>query len=97
MWFDTVNHVMSDIDNNSWQSLEYLAKNSATKYTLKSYKTALAQEYFPATLDELEQEILSDDGKFSATRIHSYISGFLREQGVVSSEENAPEFIIIKN
>lgn len=96
MWFDSVHYVLSDINNHSAVSLEYLNKHAATKYTLESYKAALAQEYFPTSFKELEKEILSKDGQFNSHRIHNYISGFLSSQGIIDPNPEPPLFSIPK-
>lgn len=93
MWFDSVNHVMSDIDQNSADSLAYLEKNAATKYALETYKAALSQEYFPKSLGELQREILSDQGKYPASRIKSVIGGYLKSQQII--REMTDEIIFI--
>ena len=58
MWFDSVNYVYSDIDNNSKDSLAYLDKYSSTKYTLEGYKSALTNEYLPKTVEESKTRMI---------------------------------------
>jgi len=95
MWFDCVDYVMTDIDNNSKFSLKYLDEKAATKYSLEQYKTALSQEYFPRTVDEANKEIISDDGKFSYQRISNDVSDYLLTNKIVDKQPSIPQFIDI--
>lgn len=96
MWFETVNYVMRDIDNNSKFSLKYLDEKAATKYSLEQYKIALSQEYFPTTLDESKKEIVSDDGKYSYKRISNDVAEYLLENNIVTKKPEIPQFIDIQ-
>lgn len=77
MWFESVNFVMSDLENNSGFSRDYLDKNSATKYTLEQYKQALSQEYFPRSVEEATTEIVSDNGRYSYRRIAEDVAQYM--------------------
>ena len=92
MWFECVAYVMQDIENNSKYSLDYLRKNSSTKYTKQQYKIALSQEYFPLSIVEVKREIISEDGKFSYKRISTDVSTYLFENKVVSRKSKIPVF-----
>ncbi len=77
MWFESVDYVFTDIDQNSRVSLEYLVRHAATRYTLESYKTALSQEYLPRSLSEARQEIIDGGGRYDARQIYEVMSSFL--------------------
>jgi hypothetical protein len=95
MWFDCVDYVMEDIDNNSKFSLKYLDEKAATKYTLDQYKTALSQEYFPKTIEEVKKEIISDSGKYSYRRISEDVSNYLITNKIVDNKPAIPQFILL--
>lgn len=96
MWFECVDYVMADIDNNSKFSLKYLDEKAATKYTLEQYKTALSQEYFPRNIDEANREIVSESGKFSYQRISNDVSDYLLTNKIVDKKPAIPQFIELK-
>lgn len=93
MWYDCTSFVLSDIDNNSFYSRDYLNKKAATKYTLDQYKTALSQEYFPHSISEVQNQILSDTGKFSYSRISKDIIDYLHDNKIVTEKIPQIEFI----
>jgi len=93
MWFDCVDFVLADVDKNSENSLAYLRENAATKYTLQSYKTALSQEYFPRSISEIDQELLSQSGAYPVERIYTVMVGFLTAQGVITTPPEFPLFL----
>ncbi|MGI6049194.1 MAG: hypothetical protein ACOYEG_14510 [Petrimonas sp.] len=93
MWFDCVAFVMADLDQNSKKSMEYLRKNASTKYTIEQYKTALSQEYFPLSIAETNQEIISDTGKFSYKSISEDIANYLLTTGIAKEKPQTPTFI----
>ncbi len=95
MWFDSVDYVYSDIDNNARYSLEYLDENASTKYTLEGYKTALTQEYLPRSVKEAEQELIDEDGKFSYLRIGMAVQDYILSNGIIESKSPLPTFLDI--
>ena len=95
MWFDCVDFVFTDLDKNSANSLAYLEKHAATKYTLQSYKAALSQEYFPRSIRELNKELLSPTGMYPIENIYTVIIQYLRIQGVISESMDKPQFLNI--
>ena len=97
MWFECVDYVMKDIDNNSKFSLKYLDEKAATKYTLEQYKTALSQEYFPITIEEAKEAIISDSGKFGYQRISKDVSDYLFTNKIVNTKPAIPQFIDLNN
>jgi hypothetical protein len=97
MWFDCVDFVFQDLDANSKYSLKYLDEKAATKYTLDQYKTALSQEYFPKTLIESENSIISDSGLYSYKRISADIIEYLFTNSIVKNKPPVPDFIEIKH
>ena len=96
MWFDCTRYVLSDIDNNSAYSRDYLDKNAATQYTIEQYKTALGQEYFPITIPEAEKQIVSDSGIFPYKRICADIIDYLKDNRIIVDSIPCPEFIGLK-
>lgn len=95
MWYDCVAYVMADIENNSKQSMEYLRKNASTQYTIEQYKVALSQEYFPLSIVEVNNEIISDSGSFSYKKISEDIAGYVFAKGIVKQKPRIPIFISI--
>lgn len=97
MWFECVSYVMKDLDNNSKYSLNYLKRNSSTQYTIKQYKTALSQEYFPLSIEEAKKNIIAENGIFSYKRISQDVSNYLLENKIVSKRPQIPIFPEINN
>jgi ABC-type nitrate/sulfonate/bicarbonate transport system substrate-binding protein len=95
IWFDTSNYVMSDLDNHSQIPLDYLSKNSATQYTLEQYKAALTQEYFPKSVAEAEQQIVSDNGMYSGNKIGTNVIEYLKTVKHVNDPPSIPKFITV--
>jgi hypothetical protein len=96
MWFESVAYVFEDIEKNSKYSMQYLDKKAATKYTLEQYKTALSQEFFPKSLTETENTIISDKGLFSYQRISSDIIEYLFTNRIISKKPTIPQFIQVQ-
>jgi ABC-type nitrate/sulfonate/bicarbonate transport system substrate-binding protein len=90
IWFDCVNYVLSDPQNNSTNSLAYLRKNAATQYTYEEYSTALSQEYFPRSLAELQTGLLASGSKYDFARISGEIIAYLTENKIISSPPPVP-------
>jgi len=91
IWFDCVNYVMTDPQNNSKNSLDYLRKNAATQYTYEQYSTALSQEYFPRSLTDLQTELLSSGSKYDFTRLSGEITDYLTVNKIITSRPPVPE------
>lgn len=96
MWFDCVDFVMQDIENNSKWSLEYLNQKAATQYTFEQYKTALSQEYFPISIKEAQNVIISNKGLFSYERISEEIISYLVDNEIISKNPPLPKFINVE-
>ncbi len=96
MWYDCVNYVFSDIDNNSKYSLEYLRKNASTKYTLEGYKKALSHEYFPLSYEETYNNIIREGSKYDYKRLYRDMTDFLVEEKIVPERPPLPGFILLK-
>jgi ABC-type nitrate/sulfonate/bicarbonate transport system substrate-binding protein len=96
MWFESVQYVMNDLDHNSSYSLKYLDSKASTKYTLQQYKEALSQEYFPVSVDEANNSIVSDTGKYSYRRIGEDVTQYLLQVKKVSQAPTKPSFITIQ-
>lgn len=93
MWFDCTRFVLSDIDNNSSYSRDYLDKNAATQYTIEQYKTALSQEYFPTSVLEAEKQIVADSGLFPYRKISADIVDYLKDNRIIKDSIPCPKFI----
>ncbi|MCF8239763.1 MAG: hypothetical protein K9J16_00145 [Melioribacteraceae bacterium] len=96
MWYECVDYVFKNLDENSKVSLEYLDEKAATKYTLSQYKSALSQEYFPKSIDEVNEVFISDTGKYYYKRVADDIIQYLLENNIVRARPKVPEFIKIK-
>ena len=96
MWYDCVNYVFRDIDNNSKYSLEYLRNNASTKYTLEQYKKALSHEYFPLSYEEAYNSIIKENSKYDYKRLYKDMTDFLVEEKIVPKRPPLPEFIVLK-
>lgn len=86
-WFEAVDYVLSDIDNNSTIPLDYLKSNASTKYTITSYKEALSQEYFPLSISEVKENILNRNGTFSYKTIQKNLSEYLVLKEIIENNE----------
>ncbi|WP_338688839.1 hypothetical protein [Haloferula helveola] len=76
MWFECVAYVMSDIEGNSRETIDYLDRQAATKYTIDEFKAAIEQEYFPTTTAEAYNETMTEEGKFSHQGIQETVIAF---------------------
>lgn len=92
MWFDSVAYVMGDIDTNSAVSLDYLAKNAATRYTHDEYKRALGFEYFPTSIAEARQSMIDPKGKYYYEPIYRAVVDFLVQEGA-ADKVPPPQFL----
>lgn len=90
MWFDSVDYVLSDIPAHSTASLEYLRTHAATQYTLESYSSALAQEFFPRSIQQVRDDILAPGSKYDFSRISREIVAYLLENDVVAETPRLP-------
>ena len=89
-WFDATAHVMSNVDQNASVSLDYLAKNAATKYTLDEYKRALSQEHFPTSLSQARADMLEPSGRYSMDRIYDFNANFLVDERIIKARPPKP-------
>jgi hypothetical protein len=96
MWFECVDYVFKDINENSKFSLKYLNEKAATKYSLEQYKTALSQEFFPKSIIETENSIISDTGLYSSKKISKDIIEYLYTNSIVKIKPPIPQFIYIQ-
>lgn len=86
IWFDCVNYIMSDLKNNSKNSLEYLRRNAATKYSFDEYASALSQEYLPRSLSELQAGMIAPGSKYEFYRLNREIANYLMDNKVISAQ-----------
>jgi ABC-type nitrate/sulfonate/bicarbonate transport system substrate-binding protein len=93
IWYDCTHYVMSDLDHHSGATLAYLKANASTKYTLAEFKSALAQEYIPQSVEEAQQEIVSGKGRYSLKAAGDETNQYLLETGVIKSVRKIPRTI----
>jgi hypothetical protein len=96
MWLDSTRYVMANIDKNSANSLEFLRKTAATRYTLEQYKTALSQEIFPLTPDEVRQTFLDEGSAYSVRRISGDVGAYLVATKSAATAPVAPEILDLR-
>jgi hypothetical protein len=90
MWLDCSSHVLSDLDRHSDAELSYLKARASTSYTPEEFKSALALEYFPKNIAEVEKEIISNNGKYSINKATNAINQYLIDTGVIKTAQSAP-------
>jgi ABC-type nitrate/sulfonate/bicarbonate transport system substrate-binding protein len=76
-WFDSVAFVYADLRRNCTESLAYLKRSAATRYTFAEYERALSQEYIPRSPDEARSAFMSEDARFSIQRIADDMAVYL--------------------
>jgi hypothetical protein len=96
MWLDCTKYVTSDIDHHTGPEFNYLSRNAATKYTIAEFKRALTQEYFPTTLEEVQENILAPTGKYSIEREIKQVGDYLVDIGAVKSPPAAPKMTLFE-
>lgn len=96
MWFDTVNYVMTDPRKNSAFTRAYLNQHAATKYSADEYAEAVGNEFFPRSVAEMNDTLLSRDGPFSMEQISTSASDFLVDNGVVKTRPVQPSILQLK-
>lgn len=90
MWFETVDYVLADPIKNSAYTRTYLDQHGATHYTPEEYAAAVANEFFPRSVSEMNATLLSDTGAFSMKSITESASSFLVANGVVARKPDPP-------
>jgi len=96
IWFDCVNFVYADMDQNAKIPIAYLTKKSSTQYTVESYKRALEAEYLPRTLSEAQKELVSQTGLFSIEKISQNVNSYLTTLGVTKVSPPIPQPITLE-
>ena len=96
IWYETVDYVFEDLDNNSKQTLQFLDRTASTKYTLEEFKNALSQEYFPRNISEANREILSVNGSFSYRNIGNSVATFLIDNKITKNKPELPELLLVQ-
>ena len=94
VWFDSTNYVLSDLDNNSAGPIAYLDKQSATQYTIDSFKSALSQEVFPKSITDVNTLILNNGAQFDFNQIKNNLIAFELQNKIITE---APQNISIIN
>jgi ABC-type nitrate/sulfonate/bicarbonate transport system substrate-binding protein len=95
MWFDSVSYVMTDLDKNSINSLDYLRQKAATRYTIEEYKTALAQEHFPLSIVQAKADMIDANGKYNYLRLYKAAADFYEKEKLVNRRPPVPGFITL--
>ena len=93
IWFDCTHYVLSGLDHHSDATLAYLKANASTKYTLPEFKSALAQEFIPQSIEQAKQEVVSGTGQYSLATASVEINKYLLETGVIKAARKPPEVI----
>lgn len=90
VWFDSVDYVHSDLDNNSRLPIQWLTRTSSTQYTPATYKRALEAEYLPRSLQDANATMIAADGAFSIDRISKSVIDYLVKSKIVNQAPPAP-------
>jgi ABC-type nitrate/sulfonate/bicarbonate transport system substrate-binding protein len=80
MWFDSVNHVFSDLAANSKVSLAYLNSHAPKPYTAEEYRAKLSEEYFPRTRLKARAELIDRSGHFSVQTMGPVIDAYWKHK-----------------
>ena len=89
VWYDSTNYVLSDLDHNSAESITYLDKQSATQYTVDSFKAALSHEVFPRSIDDVNKLILNSGAQYDFDQIKNNLIAFeLQNKIITESPQN---------
>lgn len=64
VWYNSIAYVFEDADNRAAEPIKYLDQTSSTKYTVETFKRALAQEVFPKSISEVNEMILNKGAKY---------------------------------
>ena len=91
MWVECANYALSDPEHHCEAELAYLKKNSSTNYTPEEFKRALALEYFPRNMEEVQKEIISDTGKYSIKKATQTVNQYLMDMGEIKTPIPAPK------
>lgn len=86
LWYDSIDYVMSDVDNNSADSIDYLDKQSSTNYTVDSFKQALSQEFFPHNIAEVNKTVLSPGSKYDFQKIKASLVSYMLDKKIIDEE-----------
>jgi ABC-type nitrate/sulfonate/bicarbonate transport system substrate-binding protein len=95
MHFDCEKYVLSDIDHHSDTMLAYLRAKASTKYTLPEFKQALTYQYFPLSVKEVEESMVSSVGKYSIGKQTAMVNQYLVDIGTIKSALSVPKPIVL--
>ncbi len=93
MHFDCEKYVLSDLDHHSDAMLAYLKANASTKYTLPEFKQALTYQYFPLSIKDINDEILSPKGKYSIDKQTTIVNQYLLDIGIAKFPRLVPKIV----
>ena len=96
IWFDCVNYVLNDIDHHSTVALAWLKSNASTPYTIDQFKRALSREYFPKSAKDVQEEMISNKGRFSIEEAGNLCNQYLIDAGAIKSAEPIPQIITVQ-
>jgi len=97
IWFGSTNYVLGDLDHNSAGPITYLDKQSATQYTVESFKNALSQEVFPKSIADVNQLIINNGAQFDFNQIKNNLIAFELQNKIITEAPQNIEIIDIKN
>lgn len=83
IWFDSTNYVLSDINNRAAEPIAFLDATSATKYTVESFRQALAQERFPRNIAEVRTLILNEGSEWDFKALQKSLTDFQLTNGII--------------
>jgi ABC-type nitrate/sulfonate/bicarbonate transport system substrate-binding protein len=96
MEFDCKKYVLSDLDHNSETILAYLKDHASTQYSLAEFKHALSFQYFPLSTQDVDKEILSNNGKYSIEKHVANVNAYLKAIGVAKSPRPVPKIELVQ-
>lgn len=93
IWFESVDRLLADIDGNSSYVLDYLVKNSSTKYTLVEYKAALEFQEFPRSKKAARELFFDTASPFYWGRTWDIVNEYLVDRGDIAMPISKKYFV----
>ncbi len=84
VWVQAIDFVMSDIQNNSKYSLDYLRHQSSTDYTMEQYRSALSQEWLPRSIEDVQSTVIAANGQYYYKKVEEPVVTYYVENKLVS-------------
>lgn len=96
VWPEAIAYTLSDIKNNSDHPLEYLRRNSSTKYTIEEFTNALSQEVLPMTLQDLNDKVIAPGSLYDYRYVVDTAVAYYLETGQLKEPPKNIEMLEIK-